>query len=240
MRRIVLATAILFAAQAASSATWTLINIQVEPGNSAKITAAADKLMNSAVGKEFPGQLLLQANVANGASPATHSFVPIYESAADQEAWLAKLQASPAWAEYQATTSGVTQGVSDVLHRTVKSWGDIVDTDVVWAAHAFNVTDPAGFMAAIDTLTNSETGKNFPGQAHLSAVVAGGISPANYVLSVGYASLAEMETWTQTIQPSADWAAYIKATQPTGEFLGTTLSRNIKRWGPAGLEELTD
>ena len=39
----------------------------------------------------FPGKLLLQANVADGGNPATHTFVPIYKSAAEREKFVQSL-----------------------------------------------------------------------------------------------------------------------------------------------------
>lgn len=97
--------------------------------------------------------------------------MPIYETVAEREAFLGKLQASSEWSEFQEVMASATEPRSRVLYRTMKNWGEIVDTDHVWMAHAFRVRDPAGFVAALDKLMGSPTGKKFPGQAYLSAVV---------------------------------------------------------------------
>ena len=176
MKRIGFAViAALFVSQTANAgAAWSTISIVATPSNAAQVVAATDKLMNSEVGKTFPGKLLLQVNVADGANAATHTFVPIYKTAAQREAFAQSLQGSTAWTEFQAALEKTTQPGGTVMHQTLKRWGDINDTDHVWMVHAFDVSDPAGFVAALDALMASETGKKFPGQVYLSTVVAGG------------------------------------------------------------------
>jgi hypothetical protein len=238
-RAAFIATGLLLSSQVATAATWSLIAFSTTPQNAPKVLAAADKLMSSAAGKQFPGKLLLQVNLADGANPATHSFVPIYKTAAEREAFLKKLQADPAWAEFMAAMTKETQPVSTVLHKTLKSWGEIVDTDHVWEAHAFKVSDPAAFLAAIDKLMATETGKKFPGQVYLSEVVAGGLSPVTHVISVGFASEAEMETWDNARDASPDWTAYLTESRKAGEFLGTNLAQDLKSWGSATLKDIS-
>lgn len=224
---------------AVASPSWSLISFSATPQNAPQVIAAADKLMSSAAGNEFPGRLILQVHLADGANPATHSFVPIYKSASEREAFVQKLQADPAWNEFTATMTKLSEPASNTLHRTLKSWGEVVDTDHVWGAYAFDVNDPAAFVAALDKLMASATGKKFPGQVHVSEVVAGGITPVNHVISVGYASEAEMEAWNDSLDGNADWKAYIDASNKSAEYLGANLARDLKTWGPASLKELT-
>ncbi len=61
----------------------------------------------------------------------------------------------------------------------------------------------------------------------------------SHVISVGYASEAEMEAWANTRTPSKDWAAYVETSRQTAEYLGGSLGRNLKTWGPAPLKDLT-
>jgi len=225
-------------AHTATAQTWSAISFSTTPQNLPLVVAAADTLMNSAAGKEFPGKLLLQAEVADGSNPATHSFVPIYKTAAQREAYLQKLQADPAWNDFLGEMTKLSQPVATNLYRVVKSWGEIVDTDHVWMGYAFHVTDEPSFLAALARLMASPTGKKFPGQVYLSEVVAGGITPVTHLISVGYASEAEMEGWNASLSTSADWAAYLKASRKAAEFLGGSLSRDLKTWGPATLSSL--
>jgi hypothetical protein len=229
----------LFTHTAVADPVWSQIGFATTASNAPKVVAAADKMLSSEVGKQFPGRLLLQANVADGANPATHTWVPIYKSAAEGEAWVQKLQQSPAWTQFLGDLEKNTTPVSTVRNNVIKSWGDLVDTDQVWMAHSFDVTDGAAFLAAIDKLMASETGKKFPGQVYLSAVVAGGLSPVSHIISVGYDSEAEMAAWNQTVQGSKDWTAYTDATATVSEYLGGSLARTLKAWGPATLKQLS-
>jgi len=240
MKRIALATlGLFFLSQAAAAApSWSVISFATRQQDIPRILAATDELMSTATGKEFPGKLLLQAHVADGANPATHSFVPIYKTAAQREAFVHKLRADPAWKDFLEVFTELTQPVSQVLYRKVESWGDIADTDPVWVSHAFVVSDPAAFLAAFDELMASPTGKKFPGQVHLSGVSAGGITPVTHVVSVGYASEAEREAWIQTRSGSAAWATYIEATKASSRLLGTSLFRNLESWGSTTLSDI--
>jgi hypothetical protein len=224
---------------AAAQVSWSAISFSATAPNVPLALAAADTLMNSAAGKEFPGKLLLQAELYDGSNSATHSFIPIYKSAAQSEAFLQKLQADPAWNTFLGDMAKLTQPVSTNLYRTVKSWGEIVDTDHVWMGYSFHVNDPAAFLAALDKLMASPTGKKFPGQVYLSEVVAGGITPVTHLISVGFDSEAEMEGWDTVRDASADWAAYLKASRKAAEYLGGNMSRDLKSWGPATLSSLS-
>lgn len=229
---------LLLAHSAAAQPTWSAISFSTTPANAPLVLAAADTLMNSAAGKGFPGKLLLQVELVDGDSPATHSFIPIYKSGAEREAFTQSLQADPAWGVFQGEMAKLSQPVSTVLYRTVKTWGELVDTDHLWMGHAFAVRDPAAFVAAVDRLMASPTGKKFPGQLYLSAVVAGGISPVTHLVSVGYATEAEMDAWTAVRDASADWATYLKASRNVADHLGANMSRDLKSWGPATLSGL--
>jgi hypothetical protein len=239
MKRIgILAIGALFFSHAAAAATWSVISIAVEPQKTPAVVAAADALMSSKLGKEFSGRLFLQINVADGDDPATHSFVPVYNTAAERESFGAKLQADPAWATFQETMAAMSEPVSNVMYRTLQRWGEISDDDVVWRLHNFNVRDPAAFASALDTFLKSKTGKKFPGQVFLSSVVAGGISPVSHVISVGQASEAAIEEWETSLRGNADWTAYLETSQNAAEYLGNNMVRTVKTWG-APLDEVT-
>lgn len=239
MRKLALTTiGLLFLAHTAGAATWSVLAFSTTPQNAPDVLAAADALMSSTVGQEFPGRLLLQANLADGDNPATHSFVPIYSTAAESEAFRAKLQADPAWATFQQTMTAKTTPVSSVLYRTVQRWGEVSDDDIVWRLHMFAVKDPAAFVAALTAFMDSETGKQFPGQVFLSGVVAGGQSPVTHAISVGQASEAAIEAWEQNLAGNADWQTYLGASRAAADYLGNNLVRTLKGWGGT-LDEVT-
>lgn len=221
---------------------YTQTGIRVMPLDAPKVIAAVDKLMASPAGKTFTGRLLLLQNTADGSNPATHSIVSIYKSAADQEAYQNRMQGDPAWAELQTTLGSISgfQLESTARLSTLKSWGDISDTDTVWNAHYFNVTDPAQFAAAIDTWMNSPAGKKGPSQVHLIAVSASGMTNATHVITVGWASIAEMEANTDANRADPDWLKLLETIDPISTHLGAELSREVKHWGTASMKSLTN
>ncbi|MBW2495894.1 MAG: hypothetical protein JRF61_01360 [Deltaproteobacteria bacterium] len=230
---------VLFVGHAASAEPyWAQISMTTSAPKAPKVVAAMEKLMSSEVGKTFPGRMLLQSNVADGNDPATHTVVPIYRSASDRDAFVKRLQESKEWADFQATLDRLGKPGGTVLYRNLASWGDINDTDDVWMAHAFSVSDPAAFAAALDAFMNSPTGKKAPGQVYLSAVVAGGISPVSHVISVGYASIEEMAAWLPVRDASSDWASFVQAGQNAGTYLGGSMAADIQTWGPIGMKEI--
>jgi hypothetical protein len=149
-----------------------------------------------------------------------------------------KLQADSAWADFQATMAGISQPTGQVIYRTLKSWGEVVDTDHLWMSYAFSVSDPPALLAAVEKFMASETGKSFTGQVHLASVVAGGLSPVTHIIVVGYAGEAEMEAWVDSLAGNADWATYLEASRQSAELLGAMMIRDLKAWGAASLSDL--
>lgn len=232
------ASILLFAQAAAATPTWSQISFATTASRAPEILEAADELMSSDVGKEFEGKLLLQQNTVDGANPATHSFVPIYKTAADREAFVRKLQASEAWEKFLGEMEESAESVATILYQVVQSWGELDEADPVWIAHMFSVSDASAFLEAIEEFLATETGKQFPGQVYLSAVVAAGLSPVTHVISVGYASEAEMATWVAKRNATKDWQKYLDASDPVSEYLGAAMARTLETWGPATFEEL--
>ena len=106
------------------------------------------------------------------------------------------------------------------------------------STNAFSVKDEPAFLAALNKLMASPTGKKFPGQVYLSSVRAGGLTPVTHLISVGYASEAEMEAWLATRDASKDWKAYLDTSDKFGELLGSSMARDLKSWGPATLADI--
>jgi len=234
----IVAMGLLVWSQAAAAASWSVISLSAEPQNVGAIVDATDKLMSSAAGKKYPGRLYLQMHVADGANPATHSFVPVYKSAADREAFLSVLEKDPAWVKFRDSIAKLSRPASRVMHRTQARWGKMSDDNHVWQSHAFTVRDPAAFHAALDKFMTSKTGKGFAGEVFLSGVVAAGMSPVTHVITVGYESEAQQEAWQDSLMDNADWDAYLDSSRQSAEYLGNNLVRDIRAWG-ATLEEVT-
>jgi hypothetical protein len=224
---------------AAAGPGMSVLDITVSPLDAPKVVAAFDKMMSSPLGKQYKGRLVLEAHVADGDNPATHSIVGLYHSMAEAEAFAKQAQGDPAWQELLNTVVPIAQAGFTARAATIKSWGDINDTDTIWNVHYFTVTDPVAFSEALNAWLNSPTGKKFPGQGHLFALTAAGVNPATHVISVGYASLAEMEAYADMVRNSDDWAKYMVAVAPTSKHLGASIMQDIKAWGPATVKSLS-
>lgn len=224
---------------AAAGPGYSLATTTVKPLDIPTVIAATDKMMASATGQKFKGRLLLLQRIADGNDPATLSIVSIYKSAAELETYSNLMQDDPARAEYFKTIVPIAQLQTTSRLSTLKSWGDINDTDTIWAAHYFTVTDPAAFVAALDAFQKSPVGLKFPGQGHLAALSFGGISPATHVISLGYASIAEMEAYNDMVAKDPAWATFMAAVRPVSTHLGAELSRTLKQWGTASMKSVT-
>jgi hypothetical protein len=221
----------LMATAAFASPMWESFGVTAKPMDAEKIAAATDKFMNSPEGKKFPGKMFLMANQGNGADPTTHSWVLLYNSAADAETWGNSLQGSKAWTDFMNAVVPISTPTADVRYKLLKSWGTADDATTVWQGHMIKASNPAAVVAAMDKWFASAKGKQFPGEAYLSAPVAAGLSPVTHFISVGYKSEAEMEAWTDGEEGDPDYAAFIKEVSSAADYLGGTLSREVKEWG---------
>ncbi len=237
--RVLMLPLLLLPTLALAGPGWQATTLSVNAGKAGEVVAAFDKLLNSKIGKESKGRVTLQANVADGEDPATHTVVVYYRSAAEREPYAQKMGASKEWAEFMDTMADLGTQVGTYRGTQIKSWGEVVNTDVVWVDYFFSVSDPARMVAVMDHFMNSPTGKNSPGQVHLAAINMGGMDGPSHVVSVGFASEAEMESWSDTLQGNADWQAQLQALSTVSEYRGANLLRDVKSWGQASLKDVT-
>jgi hypothetical protein len=228
---LLVAGLLLFSTTATAGPNWQTISFSITPANFPKVMKAMDKLLSSSA-DDLTGTVSLMANVAGG--EYSHSIISSFDSRAAREKWTQGLRTSPAWSEFASATAGLLEARGSSRMDFVKSWGKENAKDVFWEIYAFTVTDAAAFSAAIDGLMASGTGKKFPGQVRLSAVAASGISPVTHLISVGFESEAEAETWNDSMITTKDWASYQKASEAASSFAGAFLTRTIKTWGNAG------
>ncbi|MEQ8858884.1 MAG: hypothetical protein RIC56_09570 [Pseudomonadales bacterium] len=213
---------------------WDVTSFSTAPQNAPKLVAAIDEWM-AAGGSQFPGQVTLYANEADGDDPATHTIVATFPSVAANEAFSQKVQndekLTAQWAKLIGVFSANTTVVETTRGSFVRSWGDVDTGDSAWIHHFVTVSDPAGMVAAMDQWMNSATGKKAPGQLHLSSVVAGGMGSPSHIVSIGYANQAEMETWNDSLAGNAEFAAYIAKLQSMSEYHGANMAIRVKTWG---------
>ena len=94
-------------------------------------------------------------------------------------------------------------------------------------------------MDAMSAFRETATGKSAPGQLHLSQIQAGGLDSPSHVLSIAYASQAEMEQYLDRAVGTADQQALLAAIGAVSDYRGATLQVEMKAWGNASIEDVT-
>lgn len=228
----------LLSAGARAAPGWESTQFAVSPQDAPKIVAAMDAFMAGS-GEDYPGQVTLLMNEADGANPATHTILQTYPSVAANEAFSQKVQSDrkvlAEWMKVLEVFASVATPAQTTRGRFLRNWGDVDPSDTVWMHHFLSVSpeNAPAVVAAIDRWMNSSTGKRAPGQLHLSAVVAGGLDSPSHVVSIGNASQAEAEQWQDSIAGNADFQAFVSAMTEAAEYRGANLSIEVKSWGEA-------
>ena len=227
---LIVSALVLLAGPATAGPIWHSINLSVSPADAPKVVAALDVLIRS-TGDSLTGSVSLMSYVASGEGSTSHNIISSFESRAAAESWTQSLFKSDAWKKYAKATDGLTRLEGTARMNFVKTWGKDDPADVFWEIYAFDVSDPPGFVAAIDRLMESDAGKASPASVYLSEVAAAGIAPITHIISVGYNSEAEAESSSATLTATRDWAKYIEAAEKAAENKGAYMMRTIKAWG---------
>lgn len=232
MKNILIAGCMSLLASAASAGSiWESYGVQANPMNAAKIVAATDQFMKSAEGKAFPGKMMLMGNMANGVDPTTHSWVLVYKSAADAEAWGKSMEGSKAWSDFMAAIVPLSTPTGEARYSLIRRWGTPDEATSVWEGHMLKSSDPFATFNAIDKWMKSAKGKASPAEVYLSAPIAAGVTPMTHIVSVGFKSEADAEAWNDSLETNADWGTFMTEIDASTEYLGATMSREIREWG---------
>jgi hypothetical protein len=238
MKMIRLVSALIVAALASMAAQagpgWTVLTFSVAPLDAPKMVAAIDEWFATS-GKNYPGQVTLLFNEADGTDPATHTVLTTYPSTAADEAFSRSVQSDQKmmadWTKLLTAVSAIATPVQRARGAFLGNWGDVDPADTVWMHHFITANDAPAVVAAIERWMNSPTGKKAPGQMHLSGAVAGGIGSASHIVSVGNASLAEAEQWRDSLRGDSDFQAFLTAMNAAAEYHGANLAIEVKSWG---------
>ena len=235
------AACLLLSATVHAAPSWNATGLTVAGPDAGKVVAALDALFGSKVGRKMPGRVSLRANLADGANPETHTVVVLTESAAEREAFVAELYASDAWAEFLEEMSGLSRTPGSTM-RGVIAWnaGDRSDSDVVWINHYLSVSEPAVLVNAMNTYNDSPSGQAVPSQVHLSAIVAAGPGAPSHIISIGWASEAEMEASIAKQQADPAYRVLVDTMLSGATYHGANLQREVKAWGDISVEDVTD
>ena len=126
----IIAVALCTQVQAAPS--FKTYDIAVPLTKQAAVVEATNKFMSTDIGKSYQGSLHLNSYLANGMSPATHSFVLLMDSLADIAAWEDGLVGNPDIMEFWASLEANSTPVSEYMGSLVKTWGNISNDDRIF------------------------------------------------------------------------------------------------------------
>ena len=214
---------------------WTQYDFRVDnPEAAARIVAASDELMSSDFAKNnFQGSSHLDAYIANGSNTATHSFAVLQPSMAAHQDWMNALQNSPEGQKFFSAMNANSTPITERINSFMQSYGTPSNDHVVWLIHQLNV-NPTKVPALIKAFERVDEGTKgeFPGQFGLSAV-AFGQEDVTHLLTVGYASIEEMESWEDQLSENPAINRFWKTFEKLGEWKGNDLLVNARVYDSA-------
>lgn len=131
-------------------------------------------------------------------------------------------QAGPGW---ELTSFTTAPRDAPKLVAAVNTWmagpGKTYPGRIVLQAHEADGSDPAthSIVALFDS-------------------VAGGVGSASHIVSVGYASQAEMESWSKTLAGNADFARFMSEIRAASDYHGANMVGNVASWGSMPMAEV--
>lgn len=214
---------------------WTQYDFRVDnPEAAARIVAASDELMSSDFAKNnFQGSSHLDAYIANGSNTATHSFAVLQPSMAAHQDWMNALQNSPEGQKFFSAMNANSTPITERINSFMQSYGTPSNDHVVWLIHQLNV-NPTKVPALIKAFERVDEGTKgeFPGQFGLSAV-AFGQEDVTHLLTVGYASIEEMESWEDQLSDNPAINRFWRTFEKLGEWKGNDLLVNARVYDSA-------
>ena len=236
----ILITFIAFAAYLVSAGqVWTQYDFQVDGQEAqAKIIAASDKLMNSDFAKKnLKGSVHLDVFISNGSSPATHSFAVLQPSMAAHQEWMMALQNNPEGQEFFRVLNENSTPINERINSFIGSYGTASNDDYIWLIHQLRIdpSDTQRLIKAFEQVDKDIEGQ-FPGQFGLSTV-AFGQDDVTHLLTVGYESIEEMESWEDQVATNYGTQKFLKTMSKFAEWKGNDLHFNAVIYDDAQTKE---
>ena len=239
MKKILILVMALGAYLVSAGQVWTQFDFQVDsPEAQAKIIAASNELMSTNFAKEnLKGSVHLDVYISNGSSPATHSFAVLQPSMAAHQEWMMALQNNPEGQKFFRALNENSTPVNERINSFIGSYGTASNSDNVWLIHQLRI-DPADTQRLIKAFeqVDKDIEGQFPGQFGLSAV-AFGQDDVTHLLSVGYESVAEMESWEDKVATNEGTQKFLKTMSKFAEWKGNDLLFNALIFDDAQTKE---
>lgn len=235
MKKLLITLIAISTAYISAGQIWTQYDFKVDTQESAaKIVAASDELMASEFAKSnFKGSSHLDFYLANGSNTATHSFALLQPSMAAHQEWMTSLQNSPEGQKFFTVMNENSTPITERINSFLQSYGTASNDDVVWLIHQLNVkpSKVKALTRAFEKVDQNTKG-DFPGQFGLSAV-AFGQEDVTHLLTVGYSSIEEMESWEDQLGSNKAINNFWKTFDNLGEWKGNDLLINARIYDSA-------
>ena len=235
MRKLLIIALTFASINIAAGQVWAQYDFQVESAEAqAKIIAASNELMSSDFAKEnLKGSVHLDVYISNGSSSATHSFAVLQPSMAAHQDWMMALQTSPEGQKFYSVLNSNSTAVSERINSFIGSYGTASNEDYVWLIHQLTIdpSDTQRLIKAFEQVDKDIEGQ-FPGQFGLSAV-AFGQDDVTHLLTVGYESVAEMESWEDQIATNKAVLRFLKTLDGMLKWTGSRLLFNARVYDSA-------
>ena len=239
MKKILITCIALGAYFVSAGQVWSQYDFQVDsPEAQANIIAASEKLMKSDFANQnLKGSVHLDVYISNGSSPATHSFAVLQPSMAAHQDWMMALQNNPEGQEFFQVLNDNSTPIRERINSFIGSYGTASNEDYVWLIHQLRIepSDTQRLIKAFEQVDNDIEGQ-FPGQFGLSAV-AFGQDDVTHLLSVGYKSIEEMESWEDQVASNYGTQKFLKTLSKFAEWKGNDLLFNAIVYDDAQTKE---
>tara|TARA_B100000902_G_scaffold272350_1_gene258300 strand:+ start:664 stop:1407 length:744 start_codon:yes stop_codon:yes gene_type:complete len=218
-----------------SNPVWVEYYIQVDsPKAAGKIVQATDNLMSSDyVKKNFKGSLHLNTWIANGDDDSTHVFAVLQPSMTEHYSYMQNLQQSKSGQDFFDTLRANSVNTSERINSFIETYGTPTNDDIYWILHEFSA-QPSDLERIVRAHQKMNEGikDDFPGQFGLSSV-AYGSGDVTHILTVGYSSIAELESWEDQVATNKPVQDFLKIMDKMVTWKGSKVLTNSKVYDSA-------
>jgi hypothetical protein len=242
LRKCIIAATVAFGSLASASAQVVVqtYDFQVPPTSQGAVASAMAKFASSDVFKtNMKGAVYL--NSYDFGSSATHSIAVFEESPSAASTTSKAFEGSAEAAELAATFSKNANFLGASYHKVLKSWNPADGSPNQFQTYAFQVSNPAGVVKALDMWLNSDPGKSLNSSVTLTELRSGTVPGQTHALIVIYEDRGIYEeAWTKATS-TKEWSKFVTAFQRHATTLGSVMGTSLAGFGDmAAVGEMLD
>ena len=216
---------------ASANAIWVDYQVAVSPTKQSTVVSAFNTYKTTQTGRAFPGVMFLNAQVANGANPATHNLAVVYNDQKEWETRSASIASSPDFLQFQAALASSGQIVAETVYEHVVGFGKNAEDSKQFIGYAVNVRNAARYAELMQASAEGPDSLASVASIDLWAVKAGGQPGVTHVVVIGVESRADYlnDPLTLRVMPP-----FQKQLNRVRELVGVTYVDNIATTGQLG------